>query len=163
MNITEKNPAIEYYWSARSMSPKIILYLAIVFIIIITITYFGFHSLTAVKTLAFTAFGFILSIIPKIFTRIEYRLTPQKLESRIVSKKEQKPYKTLFLLDQLSYIVKIDNGFKFYLVLKEKNLISLFWKKYISDRYSGEVRLEKKDTERIINTLKKYGISIKGK
>jgi hypothetical protein len=159
----EENSEIVCYWSARRMSPKIMLYVAIVFILFIAVSYFGFHSITAVKGLVITAFGSIVALIPMVFTRVEYRLTQQRLESRQIRKKEQKPYKIVFLLDQLSHVVIIDNGFKFYLVLKERNSILRFWKKHISDHYSGEVRLENKDAERVLTTLEKYGCSIKGK
>ena len=163
MNKKEKNTEAVCYWSARKMSPKIVLYVAFVFILLIAVSYFGFHSAAVVKGLAITAFVSIVPLIPMVFIRMEYRLTQQRLESRPIRKKEQKPYKTLFLLAQLSHVVKIDSGFKFYLRLKERNSVSRFWKKHISDQYSGEVRLENKDTERVMTTLEKYGISIKGK
>ena len=163
MNKKEIYSEVVCYWSARRMSPKVMLYVAIVFILFIAVSYFGFHSVTAVKGLTYTALASIMSLIPMVFTRAEYRLTQESLEYRPIRKKEQKPYKTLFLLDQLSHVVKIDSGFKFYLILKERNSILRFWKKHISDHYSGEVRLENKDTERVMTTLDKYGISIKGK
>jgi hypothetical protein len=163
LNQKEKYSEEVCRWSSRRMSPKIMLYVAIVFIFFIAVSYFGFHSVTAVKGLVFTALGSIVSLMPLVFTRVEYRFTQERLESRPIRKKEQHPYKTLFLLDQLSHIVKIDGGFKFYLVLKERNSILRFFKKYISNHYSGEVRLENKDTERVMTTLEKYGISIRGK
>jgi hypothetical protein len=159
----EKDSNAAYYWSARKVPPKIILYVSVVFIIFIAVSYFGFHSINAVKALAITALISILSFAPGIFNRIEYRLTKQALEYRPMKKKEQEPYKILFLLDQLSHIVQIENGFKYYLTLNESNPFRKFWKKYMSDKYSGAVNLEKADNKRILSTLDQFGISIQRK
>lgn len=151
------------HWSARRMSPKVLLYVGFVFIAFMVISYWGFNSLSAVKALAFAAIGSIVTFLPLVFAQIEYRLTGQLLESRPLSKKVEKPYKFLFQLNQVSHIIPIDGGFKYYLILKEENWILRFWKKHISDRYSGEVKVEKKDSERIISIFEKNGILIKGK
>ncbi len=161
MSITEKESGIVYYWSARKMQPKVVIYVAIVFLAFIVVSYFGFHSISAVKTLALTAVGAIVPLIPMLTSRIEYQLTEQKLEFRAVRKKQNKVYKTLFYLDKLSYVVQISTGFKFYLIFNEPNFIKRFWKKHIIDNYSGEVKIEKADLLNIINKLKDYGITVK--
>lgn len=149
------------YWSARKMPPIIIVYVVLIFIAFAAISYWGLHSTTAAKTLAFTAIGSIVPLMPLAFARIEYQLSQQKLESRSSIKKTVKPYTELFRLDQVSYIVRIRSGFKYYLTFKEDNKILRFFKKHISDKYAGEIKVEKSDAERIIAEFEKYGIDIR--
>ena len=162
MNKNENNSEV-LYWSARKMNPKIILYVAIIFFIIIAVIYFTFYSISAIKALTYTALGTIVSLVPGVLSSVEYRLTIQKLEYRPIKKGEEKPYKILFFMNQLSYIVQIESGFKYYLTLNEKKSLRRLYKKYFSDHYSGGVRIEKNDTERIMTYFKTHGILIKSK
>lgn len=151
------------YWSARKMPPIVIVYVVLIFITFMAISYWGLHSTTAAKTLAFTAIGSIVPLMPLAFARIEYQLTKQKLESRSYIKKATKPYAVLFKVDQVNYIVRTGSGFKYYLKFEEKNGFKRFVKKHVSDKYGGEVKIEKPDVEKILAEFKKYGIAIKGK
>ncbi len=155
-----KNTEAELNWTARKMSPIILFYVALVFIAFIAISYFVFHSMAAVKTLLFTAVGSIVTLLPMIFSRFEYRLTAQKLEYRTINKKEQKPFKVLFLSNQLSHLIKVKSGFKFYLIFKEKNPIRRFWKKHISDKYSGEIKVDKEEMLKIRRAFENLEIRI---
>jgi hypothetical protein len=151
----------EWHWSARKMSPKVILYVAIIFIAFIALAYWGFHSLAAVKTLFFTALAYILSVLPIVFSHLEYRLSAQKLESRQVKKQDPKPYKTLFQLAEVSHLVKSSGSLKYCLNFEEANRFHRFFKKHFSDRYSGEIKLAPKDSEQIIAALKGLGVVVK--
>ena len=82
--------------------------------------------------------------------------TKDKLENRPVNNKNPKPFKTLFRLDEIDHLKPINNGFKYYLTLNNKN----FWNKHISDKYSGEIKLEKVDRERITSAFKNLSIKI---
>jgi len=161
MNKSDKKSDEEYCWSAHKVPPSIIIYVALIFLVFIAVSYFGFRSPEAVKALIFTAIGSIVPLVPVILTRVEYRLTREKLESRIIRKNNQKPFNTLFLLDQLSHIVKSHGGFKYFKEFKEDKPSRRFWKKHFSDQYSGEVKLEKEDALRIISAFEQYGISVR--
>lgn len=152
-----------HYWSVRKISPKILLLIAIVFLIFIAIAYFGFHSTNAVQALIYSALGSIVTLLPGVFTFLEYRLSKEKLEYRPIRKKSQKSYKTIFLVKELSHLVKTADGVKYYLKFSENNSIRRFWKKHISDKYSGEVKIPNNDTSKILDTFKNYGVSIHGK
>lgn len=147
---------IEYSWSARKIAPKIILYVLLIFLIFILISYFGFHSINAVKALLISGFGYLISLLITAYTRIEYKLTKDKLENRPINKKNPKPFKTLFRLDEIDHLKPINSGFKYYLTLNNKN----FWNKHISYKYSGEIKLEKVDRERITSAFKNLSIKI---
>lgn len=151
----------EWHWTARKMSPRVILYVAIVFIAFIVLAYWGFHSLTAVKTLVFTALAYILSVLPMVFGRVEYQLSTHKLESRQIKKQGSTPYKTLFKLEKVSHLVKSSDSLKYYLNFEEPNQFYRFFKKHFSDRYSGEIKVAPKDSAQIIAAFKGLGVVVK--
>lgn len=105
-----------------------------------------------------TAFGAIASLIPGVINKIEYRLTKEGLEYRPLNQKKPAAYKKVFQLDELGHIVPKKRGFKFYLPLNESNPLRRFWKRHISDAFSGEVHVEDADREKVLDVLAQYGI-----
>jgi len=151
-------PEVLCHWSARKMKPIILLYVAAVFGALMVPSYFVLHSTTAVKALALAAVASIVPLIPAVVSRVEYRLTARGFEHRPLGKKEPGEFKSVFQLDELSHVVPMRHGFKFYKPLNESNPFRRFWKAHVSDAFSGEVHVETVDRERVLDELAQRGI-----
>ena len=150
---------VERQWSARKLQPIVLLYVAAVFVAMMALAYFAVHSMTAVKALALTAVAAIVPLVPSVLMRVEYRLTGETLDRRPVDNEKPRAFEELVRLDQLSRIVTMRHGFKFYKHLEEPNPLRRFWKTHVSDAYSGEVHIEKADREDVFESLAQQGIS----
>jgi hypothetical protein len=150
-----------YQWSARRLQPVVIAYVAAVFVVFAALSYFVFHSMTAVKTLAMAAVAGIVSLVPAVLQRVEYRLTEVQLDRRTVAKDKAKGLEIVFRLDELNHIVPTGRGFKFYLQLNEPNPLRRFWKLHVSDEYSGDVHVETADRKCVMSTLERCGVSLR--
>ena len=148
-----------FQWSARKLQPIVLLYVAAILVAMMLFSYFVVHSMAAVKALAMTAVASMVPLVPAVLSRVEYRITGQGLDRRPVSKEKPREFETVFELDQLSYIVPMRHGFKFYRPLNESNPLLRFWKAHVSDAYSGEVHVERANRERVLEILNRYGIS----
>lgn len=159
MPAIKENSKVLHHWSARKIHPSVLIYVVIIYFALIAIVYFGFNSRKVVITLAATLAGIILPLLPGVLKRIEYKLTAQTLEQRPLTPENTTEYKEVFKLNQLDHIVKIKHGFKFYLTIDEQKPFKLFWKKHLSDKFSGEVHVESGDIDRVIETVTKHGIA----
>ena len=148
-----------FRWSARKMQPIVLLYVAAILVAMMLFSYFVVHSMAAVKALAMTAVASMVPLVPAVLSRVEYRITGQGLDRRSVNKEQPREFENVFELDQLSYIVPMRHGFKFYRPLNESNPFRRFWKTHVSDEYSGEVHVERANRERVLEILNRYGIS----
>lgn len=153
---TEKEVLV--HWSARKMPPIIALYVAAVFLAMMLVSYFVLHSGAAVKALAIAAVGSIVAVIPGLFSRVDYRLNERGLEKRASNTKEPGSFENVFQLDQLSHVVPMRHGFKYYRFLDEANAFRRFWKLHVSDEFSGEVHVERTDQRRVLEILNEHGI-----
>jgi len=142
------------------VQPVVLLWVALIFLIFIALGYFGFHSMTAVKTLAMTAVASIVPLVPSVLGRVEYRITERRLERRVVNKREPAPFETVFRFDEVSRIVPMRHGFKFHRSLNEPRPFRRFWKAHLSDEYSGEVHVERADREVVFEELAERGFKI---
>jgi len=158
MSAISDEPEVLFHWSARKVMPIVLLYVAAVFVVFILVAYFVLHSMTAVKALAMAAVASIVPLMPAVLKRDEYRITGRGLERRPQTNKQPKEFETVFQADELSHFVPIRSGFKFYRPLDESNLLRRFWKLHVSDRYSGEVQVEKADRERVLGVLSDLGV-----
>ena len=149
------------HWSARKLKPTIVLYVAAVFAAFMALAYFGFHSMTGVKALAMAAIGSIVSLVPGLGKRVEYRLTEHGLERRPHDPKKPGEFKRVFRSDELSHVAPTRGGFKFHKRLDDPNPLRRFWKTQISDAYSGEVQVETPDRERVLEAVAQRGISVR--
>ena len=149
-----------YQWSARKLHPITIFYVAAVFVAMMAVSYFLFHSLTGVKALALGAFGFIVPLFPGVINKVEYRLTESGLDKRPLKPKAPQDFEEVFGWDQLSHIVPMKNGFKYYRSLDDSNPLQRFWKTHISDAYSGEFHIETENLDEIRGILARHGIPI---
>jgi len=158
----EPNPsderAVLYHWSARTVQPITVLYVAVVFGAFMALAYFGLDSMTGVTALAMAAVAAIVALIPSVLGRIEYQLTGIGLEKRPLDKKKPGAFKEVFRWDQLEYIVPMKHGFKFYKPLNVSGSLRRFWRAHVSDAFSGEVHLESTDRERVLGIVADHGI-----
>ena len=161
--IAEHNdePKVLYQWSARKLQPVVLAYVAAVFLGFIALSFFVFHSMTAVKVLAMTAVAAIVPLVPSVIMRIEYRITERGLDRRTLNRDEPQEYERVFRFDELSHVVSMKFGFKFYLPLKASNPLRRFWMAHVSDEFSGEVHVEPEDRETVRNILAEQGIPIR--
>ena len=101
-------------WTARRVSPVVLLYVVAVFIGFMAAAHFVFHSPAAVKALFSAAIAGVASLVPSILSRFEYRLTDTGLARRSLRGKQHAEIQELFLWDQLSHVVPTSSGFKFF-------------------------------------------------
>lgn len=153
-------PIVLHMWSARKLHPIIVIYVILVFVICMAISYFVVHSMTAVKALALAAVGVIVPLLPAVINKTEYQLTESGLEKRLLDRKNPREFKDVFRWDYLSHVVPIKHGFKFYNPINEKNPIRRFWKTHISDSHSGEFRVETGDRDIVLGILKRRDVPL---
>lgn len=143
------DPTVEHTWTARSVRPVILLYVAAVFIGFMAFAHFVVHSKEAVVALGLAAFGSMVALTPDLLGRIEYRLTEEGLEKRRLRGKETKEFKKVFTWDEVSHLTPTGAGFKFFKRTGLSGFWNRFWKLHFSDEYSGEIHLEPEDRLRI--------------
>ena len=149
----------ETRWIARRLHPVIVVYTLLVFAVFMAASQFVFHSPDAVKSLALAAAAGIVALLPQVFARIEYRADASGVQKRAHGKKARGAFNKVFDWDQLSHVTPTRNGFKYFLQLDEKNTFLRWTKRQFSDRYSGEIQVEKKDRSRIRHLLGERGVS----
>jgi hypothetical protein len=155
-----EDAAVLHIWSARRLRPIVLVYVALVFVAFIALAFFGFHSMTGVKALAIAALGYFVGFAPGVLTRIEYRLTESGLAQRPVHRKSPAPFKDVFRWEELSHVVPMGHGFKFYRPLAGTGATRRFWQAHVSDAFSGEVHLEAADRERVLRIVAERGIPL---
>ena len=111
--------------------------------------------------LAMTAVAAIVPLVPTVLQKVEYRSTEDRLEKRPLGKEEAREFERVFRWGELSHVLAVSNGFKFYKPLGESNPFVRFWKLHVSDKYSGEVHVEKQDQKRVNELLKELGVIIR--
>jgi hypothetical protein len=142
-------------WSARKVPPIVVLYVVAVFAAFIALSVFVFHSLDAVKALLIAAVGAVVATVPSVMEKVEYRMTASGIEKRVSKKKEPDQFQELFRWDELDHIVPTRHGFKYSKAMNESNPFRRFWKAHLSDQFSGEVRAETTDLERILGEARR--------
>lgn len=157
----DDEPTILYQWSARKMQPVVLLYVAAVFVVFIALSFFIFHSMTAVKALALTGVAAIVPLIPSVLMRTEYRITERGLERRPLNRDEPQAYERVFRFEELDHVEPTGHGFKFYFPLTAPSALKRFWLKHASDEYSGEFHVEKQDQKRVSELLSEQGVIIR--
>jgi hypothetical protein len=145
-------------WSARKIQPIVLLYVTAVFVVFMLMAHFVFHSIEAVKALMIGAVGAIAATVPGVMEKVEYRMTESGLDKRAHNAKKPGPFKDVFRWNELSRVVPMKHGFKYYKPIDEPNVLRWFWKAHISDRHSGEVHVERDDIDRVMESVTRLGI-----
>jgi len=143
------------HWSARKVPPVVLLYLAALSAVCIAVAYFVFDSGDAVKGLVVAAVGAIGAATPGVLEKVEYQLTGSGIEKRKSNPKKPGEFESVFQWDQLSHIAPTKRGFKYYKVVNETRPVVRFWKRHLSDTYSGEVHVEKHDLDRVLGLVER--------
>ena len=147
-------PEVLDRWSARKIRPIVVLYVVAVFALFMAMAYFVFSSTEAVKALALAAVATVFATVPGIMEQIEYRLTQTGVEKK--NKKNESPgFTVVFRWDELSHVVPMRHGFKYFKDLNETNPLRRFWKVHFDDTFSGEVHVEKGDLERVLQLVER--------
>jgi hypothetical protein len=147
-------------WSARRVQPIVLLYVIAVFAGFVAMAYFVFHSGDAVKALVIAAVGALAATVPSVIGKVEYRLNDSGIDKRPVNEAKPHDFEGVFSWDELSHVVPLKQGFKYFKTMKETSAVRRFWNLHISDRFSGEVHVEKSDLERVLKLVEKQGIPI---
>lgn len=151
------------HWSARKVRPIVILYVLGVFAVFMVVSILVFHSMDAVKALVAAAVGGVAATVPGVLEKIEYQLTEAGINKRTVNTKKPGPFKGVFRWEELSRVVPMKHGFKYYKTLSETSPFRRFWKAQICGEFSGEIHVEKEDLERILGIVKRQWIAISWK
>ena len=69
MEVGNQESAVIYQWSARKIQPIVVVYVALVFLGFIAMSFFVFHSRDAIKALIVTGVGSVFSLLPSVLTR----------------------------------------------------------------------------------------------
>ena len=149
-------------WSARKVQPVVIIYVVVVFAVFIALAIFVFHSAAGAKALVIAAVGGVAASVPGVIEKVEYQLTDVGIKQRRFNTKRPGRFDEVFRWDQLSRVVPMKHGLKYFKTVNETNPLRRFWKVHISDRFSGEVHVERKDLERILRAVERQGIAIPG-
>jgi len=145
-------------WVARTVHPAILLGVVGVFAAFAALALFVFQSTEAVKALLFTAVASVVAATPAVLSKVEYRLTPSGLDQRKVGAKGRAPFREVFRWDELTHIVRARRGFTFFKQLDEPRSLRRLWKLHVSDRYSGEVHVERADFDRVLRAVEARGV-----
>lgn len=147
-------------WSARRVQPIVLLYVIAVFVGFVVVAYYGFRSADAVKALVIAAVGALVAAVPSVIGKVEYRLNESGIQRRTVNEKKPHQFEGVFNWHELSHVVPMKHGFKYFKTMKETNAVRRFWNLHISDRYSGEIHVERPDLERVLKLVERQGIPI---
>lgn len=158
MGLKTPNPVPEHSWSARSVRPVVTLQVAAVFLAFMALAWFAFGSPGAVRALGLAAVGAVISTLPGILTRVEYRLTPEGL-----SKKRARPdadFQEAFSWEEVSHFAPTSSGFNFYKHMPPSNRLLGFLRRHVSDRYSGQIRVGGEDRARVRAIIDAHGLPV---
>lgn len=147
-------------WSARKVQPVVVLYVVVVFAAFVAAARFIFHTPEAVKALVMAAVGAVAATIPGVIGKVEYRATTSGVEQRKLDEKKPRQFEEAFRWDELSHIVPMRYGFKYYRTMHETTPVRRFWKLHVCDRFSGEIHLERHDLDRILGLVERQGVAI---
>ncbi len=145
-------------WVARTVHPIILLGVVGVFAAFAALAHFVFHSAEGVRALLLAAVGAVVATTPAVLSKVEYRLTPSGLDRRSLAGRNDTPFRPVFRWDELTHLIRKRRGFTFRTHLDESNALRRFWKLHVSDRYSGEVHVERVDVERVLRAIEAHGV-----
>ena len=149
------------HWISRKLRPITLLYVLLIFGAFIAVSHFVFHSADAVKALAIAAFAFIVALLPAILVKIEYRATDVGVEKRSIRAGNPGSYIDAFKWDELSHVVFVKNGFKYFKHMDAQNPILRFLYTQFSDNFSGEIHVERADWVRVKSLLIERDVSVR--
>jgi hypothetical protein len=157
---SDQSPVL-HQWTARKLQPVVLLYVAVVFLGFMAVSWFVLHSGTAVKVLAMTAVASIIPLVPSVLHRIEYRIADGRIERRSLRAEQPEEFAPRIGLDEVSHVKRIGHGFKVFKPCDVSGPVVRFVKTHLSDRYSEEIHVEKGDRDRVLAILVEKGIPVR--
>ena len=151
---------VEVRWVSRKVQPVVLFYVWLVFGAFMAVSQFVFHSTGAVKALALTAIAFTVSVLPVVLARVEFRATDAGVEKQPFNPGRPESYVDAFKWDELSHVVSVRNGFKYFKRMDEPNAVLRFLYTHFSDKYSGEIHVAAEDRARVKGLLKERGVAV---
>ena len=159
--LSDEKTTVTSHWTARKLHPIILVYVSGIFLVMMAVAYFVVHSVSAVKALALAAVGVVVSVLPELGRRIEYRVIGSVLERRVHRRDRTTDFERVVDLQDLSYAKPVRRGFKYCRRFNEANILRRFWMKHLSDRFSGEVHVETQNLGRVLAQLAEHGVQIR--
>ena len=150
-------PEVVDRWTAPRLRWIVLLYIVLVFAVFMAISYFVLDSAAGVKALLLALLASVAATVPGILEKIEYRMTASGIEKRPLKKAAASEFMSAFRWDELSRVVPMRHGFKYFKKLDEKNALRRFWKLHFCDQYSGEVHVEHGDLARVLGHVEGHG------
>ena len=147
-------------WSARKLRPSILVHVILIFVSFMAISLFVFHSMTAVRSLALGALALIVALLPQVLGRFEYQADESGVSKRSMGNKDKEDFERIFHWSELTHVSLLKHGFKYFKNLDEKNPVQRFVRMQISDKYSGEIHVEKMDQDRIVELFTDQGVPV---
>jgi hypothetical protein len=123
------------------------------------LAHFVFHSAEGVKALLLAAVGSVVSLVPSIQTRVEYKFTETGLAKRPSQAKKPRAFKDVFTWDELSHFIPTQSGFKFYKQIQASNPLARFLKLHFSGDHSGELHVEREDRDKVQAIIDQHDIA----
>jgi hypothetical protein len=154
---TPPEPGLLHRWNARRLPPVILLWVALVFVAFMALSYI-LRSTTAVTALAAAAVAALVPLVPAVISRLEYRMTEAGVDQRPLAGKPG-DFRATFRWEELDRIVPGRRGFKFYKRVHEPRRWRRFWKRHIEEAWSGEVHVERPDLPTVLALLAERGVS----
>lgn len=157
---SSEDPSVLLAWSARKIHPRVLAYVALVFVAFMLFAHFVVHSPDAVFALAAAAVGSVVPLLPGVLNRTEFQFTEGGLrrKTRKEQKREGGTYEEVFSWEELGHVVPQKHGFKFFKAFQSSGWFDAFWKLHISDRWSGEFQVEMEDQPRVREVLSSQSI-----
>lgn len=150
----------EYRWTARKVRPIIALYVLGVFGGFMVMAQFVFQSPDAVKALFLAAIGGLVSLVPGLRAKYEYRLNESGVARRRVSEKEPGEFEDLFVWEDVSDFAPTSSGFKYMTKVEEAGPLLRFLKRHVLSGYSGEIQVEGGDKEWVRGLLNQRSLPL---
>jgi hypothetical protein len=160
----ESNPQdkfIEVSWIARKLRPTILVYVLLIFATLMAVSLFVFQSTNALKSLAMAAVASAVALLPQVLSKIEYQANESGLGTRPHGKAGNQDFRLIFLWNELDHARFVKQGFKYIRNLDEKSPAKRFLKRQFSDKYSGEIRVDAEDRDRVYELLTERGVAIR--
>jgi hypothetical protein len=157
-----EDSTLEHGWSARRVRPVIALYVIGVFFAFALLARFVFHSEDAVRALLVAAVGAVVSLVPAILSRTEYRLSGSGLVRRAVRRGEPREFEQVFSWDEITRVVPTASGFRFYKAVESKGRLARFVELHLLEGRSGEVRVEQEDRKRVEAIIARRAVGASG-
>ena len=154
---------IMHAWTTRKIPPIILLGVIGVFVGYMLLAHFVFHSIEGVKALLLGSVGVVAPLVPAILQRVEYRITDRGLQKRPFRRVRPGEFEDVFRWEELDCLESTRHGFRYHRPFEATGGFRSFWRRHVSDAYSGEFRAQEEDRRQILEIAGQRGIAVRGR